>query len=179
MERTARLPLGVVLERREVDNRWVKTVWRPVSVVPGAAEGLAWKPLASGPGWAHFLTATLPLELHRKETEAYKINLSNRPPQVYVVVRALDDPDAEHDVAPFLVTASPYEAQDYLDSGDDVVEGVAMPEGVIAWVQAFVDAHHVEEPFVKRKRKPRTPEREPFGQPPKLPGSGRRGSRND
>jgi hypothetical protein len=28
-----------------------------------------------------------------------------------------------------------------------------MPEGLIAWVQAFVERHHVDEPFVKRKRK--------------------------
>ena len=54
---------------------------------------------------------------------------------------------------PFLVTASPYEAQQYQVGGDEIVEPVAMPEAVIAWVRDFVDRHHVDEPFVKRKRK--------------------------
>ncbi|MGH6902881.1 MAG: DUF3305 domain-containing protein [Geminicoccaceae bacterium] len=43
------------------------------------------------------------------------------------------------------------EAEGYLE-GDDVVEAVAMPDALIAWVQAFVDRHHVDQPFVKRKR---------------------------
>ena len=37
--------------------------------------------------------------------------------------------------------------------GDDLVEAVPMPDGLIAWVQAFIDRHHVDQPFVKRKRK--------------------------
>ena len=61
--------------------------------------------------------------------------------------------DSPHDFVPFLVTACPYEAQDYLDSGDDIVEPVAMPAAVIAFVQEYVDRHHVDEPFHKRKRK--------------------------
>ena len=43
-------------------------------------------------------------------------------------MRQNDDGDVDHDVVPFLVTACPYEAQDYLDSGEDIVEPVAMPE---------------------------------------------------
>ena len=40
--------------------------------------------------------------------------------------------------------------------GDDLVEAVPMPDGLIAWVQAFIDRHHVDQPFVKRKRKRRS-----------------------
>ena len=39
-----------------------------------------------------------------------------------------------------------------MDSGEDLVEAVPMPEPVLAWMQDFVGQHHVEEPFVKRKR---------------------------
>jgi hypothetical protein len=28
-----------------------------------------------------------------------------------------------------------------------------MPPDLVAWVQAFIDRHHVDEPFQKRKRK--------------------------
>lgn len=31
------------------------------------------------------------------------------------------------------MTASPYEAQDYEDNGEDIVEKILMPEGLIAW----------------------------------------------
>jgi hypothetical protein len=51
-----------------------------------------------------------------------------------------------------LITASPAEAEGYLASGDEIVEGVPMPVAVIAWLKDFVDRHHVERPFVKRKR---------------------------
>ena len=36
--------------------------------------------------------------------------------------------------------------------GEEVVEKVQMPDGVVAWVRDFVKAHHVEETFIKRKR---------------------------
>ena len=150
------LPLGVVLERRRLDNPWQDYVWKPVAVIPGAGacdpRG-EWPTLAAGEDWAHFHAGTLMLELFRKETEGYKVNLSQQPPRLFVVLRSGEDMDCDHDVAPFLVTACPYEAQDYLDSGEETVEVVAMPDGVIAFVQAYIDTHHVDEPFQKRKRK--------------------------
>jgi hypothetical protein len=62
---------------------------------------------------------------------------------------------AEHGEMPYevlLATASPYQAQDYADSGEELVEKVPMPEGVVAWVRDFVEKHHEEEEFVKRRR---------------------------
>ena len=59
---------------------------------------------------------------------------------------------AGNEVAPFVVTASPYEAEGYLE-GEDLVEVAPMPEGLIAWVREFVERHHVDRPFEKRKRK--------------------------
>ena len=155
MNRQEELPLGVVVERRRSDHPWQDHAWRAIAVVPGAGardpRG-AWTVLREGDGWAHYLAGTLPLELFRKETEAYKVNLSQEPPRVFVVLGQGVDEDSEHEVVPRRVTASPYEAQDYLD-GDDLVEAVAMPPDVIAFVQAFVEQHHVDEPFYKRKRK--------------------------
>ena len=51
-----------------------------------------------------------------------------------------------------MVTASPYEAQDYSDNGEDIVEKVMMTPQVHAWISAYVDTHHEEEAFVKRRR---------------------------
>jgi hypothetical protein len=155
MERRLTMPLGVVVERRELDNRWQRFAWKPVAVIPGAPPIEAWRELARGDRFVRWHAATLPLELHRTETGAYRVNLSGRSPAIYVVLRRVQPSEktAGNDMAPFLVTASPYEAEGYLE-GEDVVEATPMSEGLIAWLQAFVQRHHVDEPFVKRKRKP-------------------------
>lgn len=160
------MPLGVVVERRELDNRWQRWAWRPVAVIPGSPALAEWKELQRGERWIRWHAATLPLELHRKETLAYRTNLANARPVVYVVLRRAEGGEAGREVRPFRVTASPFEAQDYLDSGEEIVEGVVMPEGVIAWVQAFVDRHHVDEPFIKRKRQRYDPDEVGFGRRP-------------
>ena len=50
------------------------------------------------------------------------------------------------------VTASPFDAQDYADNGEDIVEPVPMPDTLVAWLSAFVGQHHVDQEFVKRRR---------------------------
>lgn len=152
MERTRSIAVGVVVERRDVENRWIDHVWRVVAVLPGAPETDMWRETSRGPDWVQYHIGTLPLEIHRKETDAYRSNLAEETPVVFVVLREAEDDD-EPPLELFLISASPYEAQDYLDSGEDIVESVPMPKDVMAWLQDFVDIHHVDEPFVKRKRK--------------------------
>ncbi len=165
----ASLPLGIVLERRDVDNPWVDHSWRTVAVVAGAPARSPlgeWTPMGGGEGWAHFHAGTLTLELFPRETEGYKLNLSQDPPRLYVVLRDEEEGLCDHEVVPFLVTACPYEAQDYLDSGEEQVDAVPMPEAVIAFVETYVGRHHVEEPFHKRKRKGADSADEAFARPP-------------
>jgi hypothetical protein len=155
-KRQESLALGIVLERRAIDNPWIDHRWSPVAVIPGAAPRSPtgdWAVLREGEGFAQFHAGTLPLQLFPGETEGYKLNLAQKPPRLFVVLRDEEDGDIPHDLVPFLVTACPYEAQDYLDSGEEVVEAVVMPEGVVAFVQDFVERHHVDQPFHKRKRK--------------------------
>lgn len=166
-DKSETLPLGVVLERRKLDNPWQDHSWRPVGVLPGAGPldpSGAWLLLDSRPEGDLFHAGTLALELFRKETEGYKVNLSQEPPQVFVILRPNEDPAIDHEMMPFKVTACPYEAQDYLDSSEEIVEPVAMPLELAAFVQAYIDKHHVDEPFLKRKRKPHDPRKAGFGQ---------------
>lgn len=152
------LQLGVVVERRELKSRWQRHEWRPVAVFAGAPPRDPkgdWAELQSGAGWAQFHAGTLPLELFRKETEAYRVAMAQQPPCLYVVLRPNEDPQVAHDMVPLLVTASPDEAQGFLEAGVDVVEPVAMPETIAAFVQAFIASNHVEEPFEKRQRRPK------------------------
>ena len=168
MENYETLPLGIVVERRRVENPWKDFDWRAVTVIPGAAaldpEG-EWRVLGEGEDWIHYHGGTLTLELFRRETEGYKFNLTHQPPRLFVVLRSGEDQDCDHDVVPFLVTACPYEAQDYLDSGEELVEAVTMPQDVTAFVQAYINQHHVDEPFKKRKRKRHDPEEAGFSRP--------------
>ncbi len=180
MEKSEAMPLGVVIERQRSDHPWSDFNWRPVAVIPGAAAMDPrgdWTELRQGEGWAQFHCGTLRLELFRAETEAYKVNLAQTPPSIYVLLRRDDDVDSPHDYLPFLVTASPYEAQDYLDSGEEIVEAVPMPEDLAAFVQAFVEAHHVDEVFTKRKRKKAAAGDDLFSRRPpvSLPPKARRG----
>lgn len=153
MAESESLAVGIVVERRDVDNPWIDHSWQAVAVIPGAPEIDEWRELAHGEGWVRYHAGTLAVELFRRETEGYKHNLSLDQPAVYVVLREGEELE-DHDVEPVLATVCPYEAQDYQDSGEEIVDKVAMPDVIAAWVADFVERHHVEEPFVKRKRQP-------------------------
>ena len=145
------LPVGIVLERREVDHPWQRHSWHAVAVIPGAPAITEWKELAAGEGWVRYHAATLEVDLFEKETEGYRLNISTGVPKVFVVLRP--DEESEAGVTPFLATVCPYEAQDYQDTDEEGVDAVPMPEDMIAWVGSFVAEHHVDKPFYKRKQK--------------------------
>ena len=84
--------------------------------------------------------------------ELTSVALSAKIPSLIVVLRETQNSPTGMPFEPMIVTASPYEGQDYLDSGDGLIESVPMPLGVIGWVRDFVQDHHVEEVFIKRKR---------------------------
>jgi len=143
------LPLGIVLRRTPGQTRWAKYYWRVSGVLPGA--GLASGQVLRSEGDAvEVHAATVTLEMHGAETEAYVHELQAEVPSVYVILREGDTPaDAPEAV---LATLSPYEAQDYCDSGEELVEKIAMPPSVRLAVEAFIEDFHAEETFKKRKR---------------------------
>lgn len=175
------MPVGVVLERRPSKSQWIDYVWRAVAVIPRAPAAdpkEPWRELVRDGDVVRFHAGTLPLRLFRKETEGYKLNLSQHPPQIFVVLRRDEDPDSPHETRPFQVTACPYEAQIYMSNGDDVVDPVVMPEIVAGWVMDFIDRHHAERPIHKRKRRPHVEpgRRQPFEPPLESPPRRRKGS---
>lgn len=166
MSSNASIPVGVVIVREEIDSPWQDCIWRAVDVLPGAPPVEGWKELARTDGAIRYHAATVSLELHRKETEAYLYNLEGGDPVLYAV---LSENDGEEDGFPYrvhLLTASPFEAQDYLDGGDDIVEPVKMPDEIAVWIEAFVAENHSEEQFKKRKRDEVNLEEHKFGQEP-------------
>jgi hypothetical protein len=120
-------------------------------VLPGA-KSADWKVLRTEGDVTEFHAATLPLTLYVSDAEAYEHELQARTPCVYAVLRPTGhNRDMPWSVA--LVTASPYEAQDYCDSAEELVEKIPMSDGLLAWIKDFVDTHYEEEVFVKRQRK--------------------------
>lgn len=154
-----RIDVGIIIERRDVDHQWIDYEWMPIAVVPGAQPRDPrdeWLKLHEEVGRVQFHAATLPLELYKDETSGYRKNLAEPQPRVYVVLSPGEEA-GDPEVVPFLVTACPVAAEDYTEDSEQIVEGVPMPPDMVAWVQAFVDAHHVDVPFKKRKRKPYDP----------------------
>ncbi|HEY9081395.1 DUF3305 domain-containing protein [Magnetovibrio sp.] len=144
--------VGIVVERRDSDNPWIDATWRVADILPEPPSDDTRRPLDSGPGWRRDYVGSLEVELFKRETEAYKVNLSQEDPVLYVVLRPGEDDDDE-EVSPFLATFSPYEAGDYTESGEMIVDAVPAPAVVVAWAAAFVEAFHVDQPFKKRKQK--------------------------
>lgn len=159
------IPLGIVVEKRKSKHPWGDWIWKPVSVIPGAGSVKDWVMLQEGEDWTHFHIATLPLTLHRKETEALKINLEGGEPHLYVVLRETENRQGPP-IEAHMVTASSYDAQDFLDTSEDITEKVAMPASVFEWIKAFVAEHHVEEVFKKRRRDKIDIEEHKFGKEP-------------
>ncbi len=147
------MPVGIVLRRRPGVTRWAVWSWSAVDVLPGAGEA-DWRVLREEEGGVtDFHVATPPvIELHGADTEGYVHGLMAQVPSIYVILREADGPP--HPLEVVLATMSPpYEAQDYADSGEEIIEKIPMPAPpVLAWVEDFVAAHHHEEGFKKRKR---------------------------
>lgn len=166
MQRVLSIPLGVVIGRDKIDSPWQEFAWRAVGVFLHAPEAGAWRELNRGPTFVHYHAATLPVELHPKETMGYQANLATGTPSVYVIMREkLQGGPEPIEVA--LVTASPHEAEAYGHTSEEIVGAVPMPQPLAELLEAYVAEHHVEEPFIKRQRqRHHRDEEHKFGQEP-------------
>ena len=150
-QKSLSLPLGIVLRKSPGVTRWAKWAWKAVAVLPGAGPA-NWRELRRDGDIVEYHSATVSLEFFRTDTEAYLTELSTKEPSIYVVMRDDPDPTTPCPYEVVLATASPFDGQDYADNSEDYVELVPMPEGIKALVQEWIDLHHEEEKFVKRKR---------------------------
>ena len=163
-KREVALPLGIIVEKRKSSHPWGDWNWFPSAVFINPPQNDGWQELMRGEEFVRYHAATLFLELHRKDTEALRLNLMQSEPELYVVLQ--EDEEGEFPYKPHKVTASSYDAQDFHDAGDDIIEKVLMPEAVAAFIQAFVEEHHVEEEFKKRRRDRLDIDEQKFGKSP-------------
>ncbi|WP_112323217.1 DUF3305 domain-containing protein [Oceanibium sediminis] len=147
----ASLPVGVVIRRTPGVTRWARYYWKVVAVLPGAGPA-EWRELRREGDAVEYHAGTATMHLYRADTEAYLHALNARQPACYVVLRGGPNSAEGRALDLVLVTASPYEAQDYMEGGEEIVEQVPMPPGLVAFLREFVEQHHHEEVFVKRRR---------------------------
>jgi hypothetical protein len=144
-----RIPVGVLVNRSAATNPWVDFIWRPVGVLAGVPETAPWTRLSEEGGVVTFYVGAAELKLFRTETANYLSNLGAVTPSVWVALRSTG---VEPPYTIAVVTADPAEGESLTEAGDDLVESVPMPPAVRDIVAAFAAEHHIERPFVKRKR---------------------------
>jgi hypothetical protein len=150
----ARISVGVVVERRKARSMWVEFLWRPVSVFVGTPSAAPWTPLDTESETTLFYAGQAVIELHRTETTHYRDNLSSGTPALWVALHPTAFGQPYEILA---VTADPAEGEAFTDAGSYLVEAVPMPSEVVEAIVQFLAEHHVERPFVKRRRQPTEP----------------------
>jgi hypothetical protein len=150
----AKIPVGVVVERRKARSMWVDFLWRPILVFVGSPSAAPWTPLDTESETTLFYAGQALIELHRTETTNYRDNLSSGAPVLWVALHPAASGQPYEILA---VTADPAEGEAFTDAGGYLVEAVPMPSEVVETIVQFLAEHHVERPFVKRRRQPAEP----------------------
>ena len=101
-QRQTSIPVGVVIRKQPGVTRWAKWIWRAVAVLPGAGPA-EWREMRRDGEAVEYHAATVDLEVHRKETEGYRVALTNDPPSVYVILRPVGRPRCGHTMSRFSV----------------------------------------------------------------------------
>jgi hypothetical protein len=145
----ARIPVGVVVERRKAESPWLNLLCRPVAVLAGVPAAAPWTLISSDPEVTTFYAGQAMIELYRTETANYRDNLASGTPLVWVVLRPTSS-EAQFDL--LMVTVDPAEGEALTGVGNDLVESVPMSLPIRQIVERFIAEHHVEQPFFKRRR---------------------------
>lgn len=141
--------VGVVVEKRVLNNPWVDHAWVPVAVLAGAPAAAPWTVLHESAEATSFYAGKVVLEFFGTDTTMYRENLHSKAPSLWVALRQVD---AAPGIVLHLVTADPADAEALTETGTDIIEAVPMPVEIQQILARFVEAHHIERPFIKRKR---------------------------
>jgi len=147
--------VGVIVERRAQKSPWVDHAWVPVAVLAGAPSAAPWTVLDQTADLTRYYAGTIEIEFFGTDTTMYRENLRSQRPSLWVSLRHIS---ASPGVSLHLVTADPSDAEALTETGTDIIEAVPMPVEIQQWLAAFVETHHVERPFIKRKRDRASPE---------------------
>jgi hypothetical protein len=151
----ARVPVGVVIERRKAASQWIDFTWHPLAVLPGRPEAAPWSALSIDAAATTYYVGSSEIELYRTDTGNYRHNLASDAPSLWIVLRPTGH-EPPFDL--LTVTADPSEGESYTQAGNDLVGAVPIPAAIRQIVAEFIARHHVEQSFHKRKRENADPE---------------------
>jgi Protein of unknown function (DUF3305) len=151
----ATIAVGVIVERSKSVIQWADFYWRPIGVLVGVPDTAPWTKLTDDGERATFYAGSAVVELYRTETPYYRSNLESGSPMLWVAMRGTQG-EPPYTIA--AVTADPAEGESLTETATDQIEQVPMPEPVQEMLADFIAKHHVETPFVKRKRDRADPE---------------------
>jgi hypothetical protein len=143
------IPVGVIVDKVKADSPWIDHLWVPKAVVIGLPDAAPMTLVAKSAGAESYFVGSANLVFSIGDTGNYRDNLMSGAPQVWIVVRA---EDADGTVTLVMVTADPSEGEAHAESESSIVQPVPMPPEIAARLAAFVETHHVEREFFKRKR---------------------------
>lgn len=145
-----KIRVGVVAERLKAQSQWIDFVWRPANVLEGVPGIAPWTELEGNQERATFYVGAAEIELYPTDTAHYRENLATGIPKLWVILRptGVTEPALEL----IAVTADPFEGEGLTESATDLIETVPMPLSIQQTLAAFIDEHHEEQPFFKRKR---------------------------
>jgi hypothetical protein len=139
--------IGIIIGRRKLNSPWSKEKWLPVAALPAAPDlPLGARLALNGDEEMVFAGARI-LTLHGSETGHYRDNILSGSPSLWIALNIEGD---QPKIAS--VTADPYEGEAMAEGIGQIIEAVPMPRLITEAIAAFVAEHHVERPFIKRKR---------------------------
>jgi hypothetical protein len=147
--------IGVVIERRKPKSQWLDVIWEAHAILPEPAAVAIGTSLGRTGDDELFYAGSYLLEAHTGETEQYRLNLNTQAPKVWVVLRPQPDNGLPEITK---VTCDPSEGEGFTETGWEIVNMIPMPDEVHLALLGFVEEHHVETPFYKRKRDRADPE---------------------
>lgn len=159
-----RMTVGIVILRKPLTSPWAEEAWLPHAVLPAVPLIEEGSMIGEADGGETYYAGSAELDLYAGQTGHYRDNLVSGRPSVWVALRPGDGSRRSA-----FASVDPYEGESMAEGIGEVVEAVPMPSLVQTFVQSFIDAHHVERPFIKRQRD-KTGDRESGGRtmrPPK------------
>ena len=168
------IAVKIIFEKKEINNQWQSHEWEIydlmlIDIHSGDGfppiNNVEIVPLRSSlekndNNLKNYFFAEASIDLHRAEAEAYAENLQSSDPSIYVVLREglyddeIDEASSHEDIDVHLaeVSLSPYNIQDYEDSGEDIIKKVPLDGPISDLLEKFVEQHFKPEEFIKRKR---------------------------
>lgn len=148
--RMAQLPIGVIMQRRSLNNRWVSEAWSAVGVVPQSDVHTGVLMLATSAERDTYLVPGLHLELFPDEDEGYFENAMAPEPKVFVKWRMQDGR-----AMPVMASVSYAEGTRMFDCGE-AADGVSMPGEIRAWLLAYLQANYQPRSTRREHRGPKS-----------------------